>query len=351
MTGSIPKPPAPSYGCHVFDAADLVAVAGANQGDALTPCETLCPGDVYEMREAAEALYLSVADAAAASARSAHVLRAGDEAAEIAAGTEIGQPGERLGIDGKLTLMAPDGAQVELLLVLLSEGPAARLAFLPLGPVEPRVGYALIRVDTAPGPVRLADITSVAFTRGTMIAVAGGEQRPIETLSVGDRLLTRDHGAQPLRWIGRRTVRGVGAYAPVVIAKGTLGNASDLIVSQHQRLFIYQRGRQRLTSTAEALVKAQHLVDGDTAYIRKGGFVEYFHLVFDRHEILYAEGIPTESLLVNEAMLGRMPEDLAREVARRFPLLAQRPHFGTEADGALLRGKGAAELRRLLGQS
>ena len=36
-------------------------------------------------------------------------------------------------------------------------------------------------------------------------------------------------------------VRAVGAFAPVVISAGTLGNGGDLILSQHHRVFLYQR--------------------------------------------------------------------------------------------------------------
>ncbi|MGL5012449.1 MAG: Hint domain-containing protein, partial [Paracoccaceae bacterium] len=74
----------------------------------------------------------------------------------------------------------------------------------------------------------------------------------------------------------------------------------------------------------------------DTIFIREGGMVDYFSLVFDAHEIIYAEGIPAESLMVTEATLNRLPPELAAEVKAQFPGLSHNQHFGTEAGRAAL---------------
>ncbi|MFM7446943.1 MAG: Hint domain-containing protein, partial [Tabrizicola sp.] len=184
----------------------------------------------------------------------------------------------------------------------------------------------------------------VSFARGTMISLATGAQVRIETLKPGDKVLTRDHGPQPLRLLGRATLRAHGAFSPVVIHAGTLGNSGDLIVSQHHRMFLYQRKRFPGLATSELLVQAKHLVDGENIFIREGGAVEYFSLVFDSHEIIYAEGIPAESLMVNDATVSRLPPDIAAEVSRSFPGLAQVQHFGTEASRQFLSKLGPATL-------
>ncbi|MBC7476595.1 MAG: Hint domain-containing protein, partial [Pseudorhodobacter sp.] len=171
----------------------------------------------------------------------------------------------------------------------------------------------------------------LSFARGTTITLANGNQRPIENLKAGDRVLTRDHGKQRVRWIGHARLRAVGAFAPVVISAGTLGNMGDLIVSQHHRVFLYQRHKMAGLNTNELLVQARHFVDGEQVYLREGGFVDYFSLVFDQHEIIYAEGIPSESLMVNDATVNRLPPDIAAEVKAQFPGLTQVPHYGTEA--------------------
>jgi len=326
----------PSYSVHVFSASDLQAVAGANSGDPLMPLDELCLGDTYRLAAEAAPLALTIRDAQAARAGTGRFLQASAMTPSVASGSEIGTPGDPLSLTGRLTFMAPDGDKVELLLIthMPDAGPEAALYFLPMAPLAPGEPYVLVTARPDPGEVRLTDITPVAFTRGTLITLSDGRQCPVEELRIGEKVLTRDHGAQQLRWIGRRTVRAIGPYAPVVVTKGTLSNESDLIVSQDQRLFIYQRGAQLLISSAEVMVKARDLVDDGAVFIREGGFVEYFHLIFDRHEIIYAECTPTESLLLNERTLGRLPEDLAQEVSQRFPDLTQRAEYGRDAPGA-----------------
>ena len=127
------------------------------------------------------------------------------------------------------SLMSADGDRVEVLLIALPDG--ARLA-LPLSPMAAGTEYALLKAEAAPQETGLSDFLCVSFARGTMITLATGQQRAIEELSAGDKILTRDHGGQPIRWIGSTTLRAVGAFAPVVIVAGTLGNACLLYTSR-----------------------------------------------------------------------------------------------------------------------
>ncbi|MDP4033585.1 MAG: Hint domain-containing protein [Pseudorhodobacter sp.] len=313
----------PGHACMLFCAQDIHVCAGVNLGDALGEAEAVCPGDIYELIEGAVARRLVVARQGRVGVQS------------VAPGSDIGAAGDAVRLAARYTLMGEDGDTVDLLLLRL-QGAAGGLFALPLSPIGARIGYTLLKVDDAPAAVPLSDLLCVSFARGTMITLANGSQRPIEALAPGDRVLTRDHGAQPLRWLGHATLRGVGAFAPVVISKGTMGNAGDLIVSQHHRMFLYQRRRGPGVPTAELLVQARHLVDGAAIFLRIGGFVDYFSLVFDQHEIIYAEGIPAESLMVNEATLSRLPADLAADVKAQFPGLSQNQHFGTEAGRQLL---------------
>ena len=62
--------------------------------------------------------------------------------------------------------------------------------------------------------------------------------------------------------------------------------------------------------------------------------------MFDRHEIIYAEGVPAESLMVNEATLQRLPAELSEDMKARFPGLNQNQHFGTEAGRQFLDSMG-----------
>ncbi len=309
----------PGQAFQVFDAEDFFVAQGVNQDDALGSPDMVCAGDIYELDRNATAVRLML-------------VAGGDGPTRLAAGTEAGRAGDPVSLEARYTLMDPQGGKVELAILTTA---SSRFA-LPLSPMAPRIGYTLLAIDTAPQSARLTDLLNVSFARGTMITLSTGAQKPIEGLEPGDQVLTRDHGPQPIRWIGRATLRAVGAFAPVIIPAGTMGNSGDLIVSQHHRMFLYQRKRSKGLPTAEVLVQAKHLVDGEAIFIRDGGMVDYFSLVFDAHEIIYAEGIPAESLMVNEATLNRLPPDLAAEVKARFPGLSQNQHFGTEAGRAAL---------------
>lgn len=312
-------PNLPGHVCQVFMADAIYVSHGVNSGDGLAGPEAVCEGDIYTLEDGARPRRL--------------VLSHASDGERIATGSQIGTAGEGIRLTARYTLMAPDGSTVELLYLELDAGEAVAL---PLSPIGEGLDYTLVAVDSAPAQVPLADLVCVSFARGTMISLADGRQCPIEALAPGDRVLTRDHGPQPVRWLGKATLRAVGSFAPVVITAGTLGNMGDLIVSPHHRIFLYQRNRRPGMDTAELLIQAKHLVDGERIFQREGGYVDYFSIVFDQHEIIYAEGVPAESLMVNDATLSRLPAEIAQEVKARFPGLAQSQHFGTEANRQLL---------------
>lgn len=321
-------PDAPGHAAQVFAAEEIYAVQGANQGDALSGPEEICAGDIYRLTAAARPLRLA--------------LRQPDARTQaVAAGSEIGAPGALIRLEARYAMMAPDGDRVDLLFLRLEDGTGLAL---PLSPLGAGVDYTLLSVEPAPEGMHLADLMCLSFARGTMITLTDGSQRPIEALVPGIEVLTRDHGRQTVRWIGHARLRAVGSFAPVVITAGTIGNAGDLIISQHHRVFLYQRNRLPGLATSELLVQARDMVDGEAVYLREGGFVDYFSLVFDRHEIIYAEGVPSESLMVNDATVNRLPPEIAADVKARFPGLAQAPHFGTEASREFLAEIGAAQL-------
>ena len=332
MMTTTPSAPIPSdlplQTCQVFAADDFYVTVGVNQGDGLGIPDQVCAGDIYMLDAGAVPLRL--------------VIGRDDGGQCVGAGSQIGAPGDRVDLVTRYRMIGPLGEGVELLLLRAGSG---GLCMLPLSPLDGRSDYTLVAVEPAPEAVLLADLMCVSFARGTLITLGDGRQHPIEALRPGDMVLTRDRGRQAVRWVGRATLRAVGAFAPVVIGKGVLGNAGELVVSQHHRVFLYQRQRLPGLETSELLVQAKHLVDGDAVWQREGGFVDYFSLVFDNHEIIYAEGIPVESLMVNEATVTRLPPALAAEVQARFPGLRQVQHFGTEAGRQFLDQIGPDALR------
>lgn len=164
--------------------------------------------------------------------------------------------------------------------------------------------------------------TIICFARGTGILTHVGEKR-IERLVVGDQVMTLDHGLQLIRWIGSRTVPATGELAPIVISKGVLGNSRDLVVSPQHRMLLTGPQAELLFGEPEVLVPAKHLLSWDGVWRREGGTVDYFHMLFDRHEIVHANGALSESFHPGGHALDAVSRDARDEILTIFPELAQ----------------------------
>ncbi|MDF0600086.1 Hint domain-containing protein [Psychromarinibacter sp. C21-152] len=299
----------PAQGLPVFRAEDVVVSNGANLGDPMGHSGEVILDDIYNLAPAARRWRLNLD------------VTEGVSHFKVAAGSQMGRPGAVLHLDCCATFMAPDGAIVECLVLVELEADSALIAatyLLPLADLRPRTDYALVAIDTEATRAKFAHLACVSFTRGTHITMADGAQRPIEELSPGDMVLTRDNGPQPVRWIGQQTVRATGRFAPIVIAPGALNNAGELRLSPNQRLFVYQREDRLQAGRAEVVVKAEYLVNGDSVTRSTGGFVDYFQVLFDNHEFLFAEGIATESLTFDT----RTSPALPREVQSKLGIAA-----------------------------
>ncbi|NKX45430.1 Hint domain-containing protein [Roseicyclus persicicus] len=160
------------------------------------------------------------------------------------------------------------------------------------------------------------------FTAGTRLATPSG-WRLIEAMAVGDRVMTQDHGFQPIRWIGRTTCRAEGALVPVRISRGALGHGlpdRDLMVSPQHRMLLRSRIAERLIGQREVLVPAKKLLGlPGIALATDLETVTYLHLLFDQHEILFAEGAPTESLLPGPQAIGALGPEAEAELRSLFP--------------------------------
>ena len=173
------------------------------------------------------------------------------------------------------------------------------------------------------GPLIPSQLGPTCFTRGTLIETENGP-RPIESLEAGDLVLTADHGLQPICWISRRRFPGQGDCAPIRIAKSALGNTRDLVVSPQHRLLLTGWRAELFFGEDEVLVAAKHLTGHDRIHRLECDEVEYFHLLFDRHQIIFAEGIASESF---DPMgdYARADREMRAEVLRLFPELADVP--------------------------
>lgn len=167
------------------------------------------------------------------------------------------------------------------------------------------------------------------FTPGTLIDTDQGP-RPVEALSPGDRVLTRDHGYRELVWTGRKALpaAAVSAWpglAPVRIAAGALGAGvpvRDLLVSPRHRMLVTGARAEVMFGEREVLVAAGDLVGLPGISRDAPGAVEYLHVMCAGHEILRAEGAWTESFQPEAGVLDGLGAATRAELLRVFPELS-----------------------------
>jgi Ca2+-binding RTX toxin-like protein len=163
--------------------------------------------------------------------------------------------------------------------------------------------------------------TAVCFAAGTRLNTAKGH-RPIEKLRVGDLVETADHGLQPIRWIGQMSVSALGDLAPILIGAGSLGNRRDILVSPLHRMVLSGWQVELLFGEDQVLAAAKLLVNGTTIRPQPMERVTYYHVMFDAHEVIYAEGAGAESFHPGEEGFDALGDSALAEIAAAFPALA-----------------------------
>lgn len=164
------------------------------------------------------------------------------------------------------------------------------------------------------------------FTPGSVIQTPSGGV-PVEEIEVGDAVMTLDHGVQQVRWVGRRDLTGVELAAhpefnPVEISAGALGAElpwRTMRVSPQHRMLVRGAYAEMLFGEREVLAAALYLVnDRSIRRLRPKG-VSYIHLMFDRHEIICADGSWTESFQPGDLTLAAMNRAQRAEILALFP--------------------------------
>ncbi len=171
----------------------------------------------------------------------------------------------------------------------------------------------------------------VCFTAGTLIGTLLGPVR-VEDLKAGDDVLTLDTGTQKIRWIGS-THRDSTDLAvdpklrPVRISAGALGEglpAQDLLVSRQHRFLVRSPIALQMFETSEVLLPAIKLIGLEGIAIAQDvDAVEYFHILFDRHEIVCSNGAWSESLFTGPEALQAVPPASAQEIKKLFPEICE----------------------------
>lgn len=199
------------------------------------------------------------------------------------------------------------------------------------------------RMDQSSGGV-------ICFTPGTMIATPGG-LCPVEDLGEGDRVQTKDDGAQEILWTGSRRMTGARLFAmphlrPIRIRTGALGVErpdQEFLVSPEHRMLVEGDVARVLFNTPEVLVAAKDLVNGRTITVDHAmKEVTYVHLLLPRHQVIWANGVETESFHpANTAMDTLDPNDRAR-LLQQFGGLEEDPNtYGVYARRNLSKSEAA----------
>lgn len=171
------------------------------------------------------------------------------------------------------------------------------------------------------------------FTTGALIRTPAGDVK-VEDIRIGDQITTLNNGTQKVRWVGRTTIteetlkQFPDQYAPIRIKKGAMGNDRDLLVSPQHRMLVTMGDFNYVDLALEkfeqtsALVASKALVNGDDIYVDQDqGDVTYFHIMFDNHEVVFAENAPSESFCIGQHGLEVMSEATRHELYDFFPEL------------------------------
>ncbi|MCG6901700.1 MAG: Hint domain-containing protein [Rhodobacter sp.] len=192
-------------------------------------------------------------------------------------------------------------------------------------------GETLLLQGVSPAEVTGAQLLNAAgvpcFTKGTLIRTAGGEV-PVEDLRVGDKVLTMDQGEQRIDWIGRRDLGPADLAAnpqhkPIHIPEGVCGNFAPLQVSPQHGMLVSLPG----FGAGEVLVRAKHLAElcGPVRVAQGKRQVSYIHLMFARHQIVFANGAASESFYPGKYSLEMFPARVLASLFAVFPKLRNQP--------------------------
>lgn len=229
-----------------------------------------------------------------------------------------------------------DGAQ-SYTVTVIETGPGTPPLLMFVDEIPPRdremwiVHHTLDEVQPSAAQAGTGGV--ICFTPGTRIETPEGP-RLVEELREGDHVQTKDDGAQEIQWIGSRRMTGARLFAmprlrPIRIRAGALGverPEEELLVSPEHRMLISGDVARALFNTSEVLVAAKDLLNNATVTVDLAvREVTYIHLLLPRHQILWANGIETESFHPASATLSTLDEADRLRLLARYPAMEKAP--------------------------
>lgn len=179
-------------------------------------------------------------------------------------------------------------------------------------------------------------MSKIGKATGLAVGLGGAAQvrtpcgpRRIENIRIGDLVVTRDNGLQPVRAVWSRTVTEAEMAAdpslsPVRLRPRCIGPMMpkcDLLVAGDHRLLIPGWRLADQPDTNAAFISARDIAGtSDAAYVdRSRSEVTFHNLVFDAHQVFAANGMPVESFLLTDENLGQLDASTRQGIERSFP--------------------------------
>jgi hypothetical protein len=165
----------------------------------------------------------------------------------------------------------------------------------------------------------------ICFTPGTMIDTPFGT-RAVETLKAGDLVMTRDAGAQPLKWVGARTMPCTPDTAPILFEDGALeGQTAPLMVSPQHKMLISHFAAELLFGQDEVFCSAKHMLGPKVKRIARK-MVTYVHIMFETHQVITANGVETESFHAGPEGMKALSDTSKQDLFKALPALKTDPY-------------------------
>lgn len=169
---------------------------------------------------------------------------------------------------------------------------------------------------------------TICFTPSCMILTPFGEL-PAALISAGDKVVTADNGVQTVRWVGRSRIsahrRSRKNLHPVLIRAHTYGQGyphHDLLVSPQHRFCLTGAELELNFAHHQALAPAISLIDNKQIIRKRQGTpISYIHLLFDRHEVIFANGLACESFHPAARIVNKLGRKTRDELLELFPEL------------------------------